>query len=71
MLVQYYGSRGIRLIPLPNSPTPYDVPDDVAISHRVYTWLNAQSPFDVVHLSDAKGRGYFTLTARMQGKRAA
>jgi|AntAceMinimDraft_12_1070368.scaffolds.fasta_scaffold40673_2 hypothetical protein len=64
--VQYYLSRGIRLVPLPHTPIVYDVPDDVAISHRTYVWLSQQQWFDAVHFPDRRGRAYFTLTAKKQ-----
>jgi hypothetical protein len=41
--VQYYHSHGIKFVPLPTSPTPYDVPVDIEISHRVYIWLSQQA----------------------------
>eukprot|EP00899_Mesostigma_viride_P005769 jgi/Mesvir1/15193/Mv06430-RA.1 len=65
--VQYYGTRGIRFIPMPNSPVQYDVPVDIALSHRVYIWLQQQVPFDIIHFADSKGRAYFPLVAKKQG----
>lgn len=64
--VQYYASRGIRLVPLPHTPVVYDVPHDVAISHRIFIWLSQQQWFDAVHFPDRRGRAYFTLTAKKQ-----
>lgn len=64
--MQYYASRGIRFQPLPPTPVPYDVPDAVAVSHRLYVWLSQQAPFDVVHLPDNRGLPYFTLNAKAQ-----
>ena len=65
--MQYYGTRGITLTPLPKANVPYDVSKDVALSHRVYTWLKEQKPFDVVHFADTGGRAYFAATARRFG----
>jgi hypothetical protein len=65
--VQYYSSHGIKFVPLPTSPTPYDVPIDIEISHRVYIWLSQQAPYDAIHFPDNRGRAYFTLVAKRQG----
>eukprot|EP00854_Cymbomonas_tetramitiformis_P025523 gene25522-31190_t len=64
---QYYGSHGIKFVPLPATPVAYDVPQDIALSHRVYVWLQQQQWYDVVHFADNRGRAYFTLTAKQQG----
>mmetsp|Transcript_34697 Transcript_34697/g.66267 ORF Transcript_34697/g.66267 Transcript_34697/m.66267 type:complete len:1019 (-) Transcript_34697:294-3350(-) len=65
--VQYYNSHGIKFVPLPTTPTPYDVPEDIALSHRVYVWLSQQAPYDAIHFPDNRGRAYFTLVAKRQG----
>jgi len=63
---QYYSTKGIRFVALPTTPTTYDVPDAVAISHRTYVWLSQQVPFDVVHFPDSGGRAYFSLMIKKQ-----
>jgi len=64
---QYYQSHGLKFVPLPHTPVTYDVPPDIAITHRVYVWLSQQQDFDVIHFNDNRGRAYFTLTAQRQG----
>ena len=51
---QYYGTRGIHFVPLPVSPVPYDSPEDVQVSHRIFMWLRDQQEFDVIHFADNK-----------------
>lgn len=35
----YWSSRGLHLVALPDAPVSYDVSQENAISHQVYLWL--------------------------------
>ncbi|MHC5541464.1 glycosyltransferase, partial [Singulisphaera rosea] len=57
-----------RVVPLPDcgfdlhGETP-----NMAISHRVASWLREHDDFDVVHFVEAQGHGYYTALAKHQG----
>ena len=60
--VQYYASRGIRLVPLPHTPVVYDVPHDVAISHRTFIW-HGTTVHDYSH-----AHTFFFINARVRSR---
>lgn len=55
-------------------PVPYSLgatSPQIVISYRTYVWLREhereQGPFDVVHLAERGGSGFYAMTARRQG----
>jgi GT2 family glycosyltransferase/glycosyltransferase involved in cell wall biosynthesis/Tfp pilus assembly protein PilF len=65
--VAYYKKKGIRFVPMPVSFSgPIGAPWHVFQSYQAYLWLLA-GDFDVIHFSEWKGPGYFTLLAKHQG----
>eukprot|EP00466_Bigelowiella_natans_P018501 jgi/Bigna1/80980/fgenesh1_pg.76_\ len=66
-----YGSRGVKLVPLPAStiklspPTPCKY---TSISYATYQYLKRhQHQFDIVHFHEWHGPGYYTAMAKNQG----
>jgi len=63
-----YRNRGLRLVPLPESPVPlFSISPNLSVSYRVYLWLRDHDRFDVVHFPEYLGHGYHSLTAQRQG----
>jgi GT2 family glycosyltransferase/glycosyltransferase involved in cell wall biosynthesis len=64
---RWYRRLGIRFVPAPDTAGP-EVRGSAAVraSYRVYLWLKTQR-FDVVHLHEWRGIGYFALLAKCQG----
>jgi GT2 family glycosyltransferase/glycosyltransferase involved in cell wall biosynthesis/Tfp pilus assembly protein PilF len=66
--VAYYKKKGIRFVPMPVScSVPINAPWHVFQSYQAYLWLLGND-FDVIHFSEWKGPGYFTLLAKHQGR---
>jgi GT2 family glycosyltransferase/glycosyltransferase involved in cell wall biosynthesis len=64
--VAYYKNKGITFVPMPvTCKTPIDAPWHVVQSYQAYLWL-LEREFDVIHFSEWKGPGYFTLLAKHQ-----
>lgn len=63
--VAEYRSMGIELVPVPDD---LDVRGHSALkmSHAVYRWLRGRR-FDVVHVHEWRGIGFYALTAKRQG----
>ena len=66
--VAQYAAAGITLVALPYDREHYGSPVALA-SYAVLNYLR-QHDFDVVHLSDEEGMGYFSLLAKGQGELA-
>ncbi len=65
---EHYRERGMRFIPLPDSPVPLrTVSYFLEVAYRVYLWLKSHDEFDLVHFPECNGLGYYALTARRQG----
>src|SRR5260370_18446 len=64
--ISTYRVKGIRFVPMPGCGLKINAPWHVLKSYEAYLWLKAEH-FDVVHFSEWKGPGYFTLLARHQG----
>ena len=65
--IAHYRQKNIRFVPMPpQAPVRIDAPWHVVKSYEAYLWLRQQE-FDVVHFSEWKGPGYFTLLAKHQG----
>jgi glycosyltransferase involved in cell wall biosynthesis len=63
-----YRQRGIRYVPLPESPyNLYSVSNCLAVSYRVYHWLRHQGEFDVIHFPARGGVGFYAVVAKHQG----
>src|SRR3974390_2115157 len=51
--IVFYRRRGIRLVPLPESPVPFWYnTKSLEISYRVYRWLSEHDGFDIVHFPE-------------------
>lgn len=61
-----YGSRGIKLVPLPTITQPYIDGDHLFRSYEVFDWLRRQH-FDVIHFHEWHGRGYYSCLAKQAG----
>lgn len=61
-----YGSRGIKLVPLPTITQPYVDGDHLFRSYEVFDWLRRQH-FDVIHFHEWHGRGYYSCLAKQAG----
>lgn len=59
-------SQEVRSVSLPEAEVPLEAPWYAAQSYRLYCWLRQQD-FDVVHLPERHGIGYYSLLARRQG----
>ncbi|MEI8040397.1 MAG: glycosyltransferase [Verrucomicrobiota bacterium] len=64
--IEYYKKKGIQFVPLPESGLRIETRWPVAKGYEGYLWLQKQS-FDVIHFSEWKGPGFFTLVAKQQG----
>jgi O-antigen biosynthesis protein len=66
--IEHYSQRGIRLVPLPDSPVPTAaISSFLCFSYRVYLWLRDNDQFDVVHFAECGAQGFHSLTAQAQG----
>ena len=61
-----YRSKGITFVPMPESGLRFETAWHIAKAYEAYLWLKEQN-FDVVHFSEWKGPGYFSLLAKRQG----
>lgn len=61
-----YGSRGIKLVPLPTITQPYSDGDHLFRSYEVFDWLRRHD-FDVIHFHEWHGRGYYSCLAKQAG----
>lgn len=67
--VDYYAARGVRFVPAPSPEVPNKmgrIGSITRISYEVYEWLKHQQ-FDVVHVSEWRGVGYYSLLAKRLG----
>jgi O-antigen biosynthesis protein len=67
--VDYYGKIGIKLIPLPMPHHPrIHAAWASSVSYHTYTWLKEhQDDFDIIHLPECQGLGFYSLLAKRQG----
>jgi glycosyltransferase involved in cell wall biosynthesis len=62
-----YRRKGIRFVPLPEQlGARLEAPWHMGKSYEAYRWLCGQS-FDIVHFSEWRAPGYYTLVAKHQG----
>jgi glycosyltransferase involved in cell wall biosynthesis/GT2 family glycosyltransferase len=62
-----YRRKGIEFVPLPDRSGPrLESPWHMAKSFEAYQWLRTRS-FDIVHFSEWRAPGYYTLVAKHQG----
>lgn len=64
--IQYYAKKNIRFVPMPESGLRLDTHWYLAKAYEAYLWLKRQQ-FDVIHFSEWKGPGFYTLQAKRQG----
>ena len=64
--IEYYKAKGIQFVPLPDSGLRIESRWHVAKGYEGYLWLRQQN-YDVIHFSEWKGPGYFSLLAKQQG----
>lgn len=68
--VKFYGDRGVTFVPMPNPEIPLDkseVSRAVRFSYGGYLWLKDHDSFDLVHVSEWRGTGYFSMLAKKLG----
>src|SRR5262249_8531591 len=66
--IEFYGQRGIQLVPLPDSPmTLTSISAYLGISYSVYLWRRDHDEFDIVHFQECGGIGYHSVLAKHQG----
>jgi glycosyltransferase involved in cell wall biosynthesis len=66
----HFGRLGIAFIPLPEPGVGYAGGEMNRITREpyfVYCWLKDQNPFDVVHVHDRWGTGYYCVLAKRLG----
>ncbi|SPR01929.1 unnamed protein product (mitochondrion) [Plasmodiophora brassicae] len=67
--VQHYATKGVHLVPLPDSEVTISANRYATVSYLVYRWLRAQEhAFDIVRFHEWHGPGYFSLLAKRQGE---
>jgi GT2 family glycosyltransferase/glycosyltransferase involved in cell wall biosynthesis len=64
--IEDYRKRGIQFVPLPPSTVRCETTWYTGQAYHGYRWLREQS-FDIIHFSEWKGTGYFSLLAKHQG----
>ena len=64
--IEEYRKKGIKFVPMPESGLRFETAWHVAKAYEAYLWLREQN-FDVIHFSEWKGPGYFSLLAKHQG----
>jgi glycosyltransferase involved in cell wall biosynthesis len=67
--IDHYAERNITFVPLPQLDLPSSsgiLGQVTALARRSYEWLLTQS-FDVVHVSEWRGTGYYALLAKNLG----
>lgn len=67
--IDYYAQRNIKFVPAPEPQIP-SAPGSVArsmlVARRVYEYLKTQT-FDLVHVSEWRGNGFYALLAKKLG----
>ena len=64
---KYFSERAIDYVPLPtNIQVPVEGTEASTRSYETYLWLRGQS-FDIVHLPETHGIGFYSLLAKNQG----
>ena len=65
--ILHYRKRGIHFVPMPGHPAPrLEAPFHMARAYEAYVWLRNQQ-FDIIHFSEWRAPGYYTLLAKHQG----
>jgi O-antigen biosynthesis protein len=64
--ISRFRAFGIRFVLLPSSLRTIDVPQCMLTARDAYTWLRQQE-FDVIHLPELQGHGYYSVLAKHQG----
>src|SRR5215208_6955575 len=67
---EHYAARGIRFVAgEPAQPPSSGGPNArvVKVARQVYEWLKQEQDFDVVHVPEYRGDGYFALLAKKLG----
>lgn len=65
--IEYYAKKNINLVPLPDQNGPrLDTQWHMGKSYEAYQWLRARC-FDVVHFSEWRAPGYYSIVAKRQG----
>ena len=67
--IEYYANRGIKLVPVPRpdiAESKGPLGKAMKVPYFVYWWLKDQQ-FDLVHMSEWRGTGYYCLLAKQQG----
>ena len=69
--IDYYGNRGISLIPMPESEVklaPSSPSKYIRKSYEAYEYLrDRESSFDIIHFHEWHGPGYYTTLAKHDG----
>ncbi|HEV3093125.1 MAG TPA: glycosyltransferase [Solirubrobacteraceae bacterium] len=65
----HYAESGVRLeiIRAPGTHSVKNPHFPVRSAYEVYCWLRREQPFDVVHVPENMGHGYFAQLAKLQG----
>src|SRR5260221_2727739 len=65
--ISHYQKKAIRFVPMPSQTEPrIEAPFHMARAYEAYLWLRGQE-FDIIHFSELRSPGYYTLLARHQG----
>jgi hypothetical protein len=64
--ITHFRTLGIRFVALPHAQRTIKVPQFMLTSRDAYTWLQKQQ-FDVTHLPELQGHGYYSVLAKHQG----
>ncbi len=65
--ISHYQKKAIRFVPMPSQTEPrIEAPFHMARAYEAYLWLRGQE-FDIIHFSEWRAPGYYTLLARHQG----
>src|SRR5437763_392914 len=65
--IAHYQRKGIRFVPMPAQTSPrIEAPFHMAKAYEAYLWLWKQE-FDIIHFSEWRAPGYYTLLAKHQG----
>jgi glycosyltransferase involved in cell wall biosynthesis len=66
--VEHYAARDVSFVPVPEVSPPLDAPLPRQRASRVYWWLRERDgEFDVVHVPEWQGVGFYALKAKRQG----
>ncbi len=68
--VAFYAKRGVTFVPMPNPDVETGKGENgraVRFAYNAYMWLKDQADFDLVHLTEWRGSGYYCMLAKRLG----